>query len=78
MESTDEEDFWDEVEVPQPAPHVQTETVEIPLTEAEPHEPLDYNIEITISKKGTSTNEQQAEALALVARNTNRICLVAK
>ncbi|CAE6347867.1 unnamed protein product [Rhizoctonia solani] len=64
MDSTDEEDFWDEVEVPQPASHTQTETVEVPLTEAEPHQPLDYNIEITITKKGTSTNEQQADALA--------------
>ncbi|CAE6519970.1 unnamed protein product [Rhizoctonia solani] len=64
MDSTDEEDFWDEVEVPQPTTAPQTETVEIPLTEAEPHQPLDYNIEITINKKGVPTNEEQAEALA--------------
>ncbi|KAG8691889.1 hypothetical protein FRC11_006470 [Ceratobasidium sp. 423] len=64
MDSTDEEDFWDEVEVPQPTPALQTETVEIPLTEPEPHQPLDYNIEITITKKGIPTNEEQAEALA--------------
>ncbi|CAE6427304.1 unnamed protein product [Rhizoctonia solani] len=60
MDSTDEEDFWDEVEVPQP----QTETIEVPLTETDPHQPPDYNIEITISKKGVSTSEEQAQALA--------------
>ncbi|KAJ1310087.1 hypothetical protein OPQ81_006835 [Rhizoctonia solani] len=64
MESTDEEDFWDEVEVPQPTIAPQTETIEIPLTETAPHQPLDYNIEVTITKKGVSTNEEQAEALA--------------
>ncbi|CAE6536388.1 unnamed protein product, partial [Rhizoctonia solani] len=64
MDSTDEEDFWDEVEVPLPLTAAQTETIEVPLTEEEPHQPLDYNIEITITKKGVSTNEQQAEALA--------------
>ncbi|KEP54880.1 DNA repair protein rhp42 [Rhizoctonia solani 123E] len=64
MDSTDEEDFWDEVEVPQPVAAPQTETIEVPLTETQPHQPLDYNIEITITKKGVSTSEEQAEALA--------------
>ncbi|KAH7340573.1 hypothetical protein B0J17DRAFT_715779 [Rhizoctonia solani] len=64
MNSTDEEDLWDEVEIPQPTTAPQTETVEIPLTEAEPHQPLDYNIEITLTKKGASTSEEQAAALA--------------
>ncbi|QRW27093.1 DNA repair protein RHP42 [Rhizoctonia solani] len=64
MESTDEEDFWDEVEVPQPVSYTVAETIEIPLTETEPRQPLDYDIEVTITKKGASTNEQQAEAIA--------------
>ncbi|CAE6463034.1 unnamed protein product [Rhizoctonia solani] len=64
MSSTDEEDLWDEVEIPQPMTVPQTETVEIPLTEVEPHQPLDYNIEITLTKKGASTSEEQAAALA--------------
>lgn len=64
MDSTDEEDFWDEVEVPQPAAVPQAETIEIPLTESEPHQPLDYNIEITLTKKGVSTSAEQSEALA--------------
>ena len=69
MDSTDEEDFWDEVEVPQPVTAPQAETIEVPLTDAEPHQPLNYNIEITITKRGVSTSEEQAEALASVARN---------
>ncbi|KDN51607.1 hypothetical protein RSAG8_00152, partial [Rhizoctonia solani AG-8 WAC10335] len=64
MESTDEEDFWDEVEVPQPVIPPQAETVEVPLTEAEPHQPLDYNIEITITKKGVSTSNHSKKRQA--------------
>ncbi|ELU44032.1 DNA repair protein rhp42 [Rhizoctonia solani AG-1 IA] len=71
MESTDEEDFWDEVEVPQPVSYTVAETIEIPLTETEPRQPLDYDIEVTITKKGASTNEQQAEAIASVTSSFN-------
>lgn len=63
MDSTDEEDFWDEVEVPLPnIPGV----IEVPLVEPETHAPLEHNIEITLTRKGGVNKEQQEQALALV------------
>lgn len=59
MDSTDEEDFWDEIEVPLP-PGPTAETLDVFLADA-----LEFNIEITLPRKGVENREQRELALAL-------------
>ncbi|KAG8711078.1 hypothetical protein FRC09_020781 [Ceratobasidium sp. 395] len=63
MDSSDDEGDWDEVEIPQAAPiYPQPEPIDIALVEVASHPQLEHDIEVTLTKAGGISKQQQEEA----------------